>query len=68
MIYANFFSPEIISLLFCLHENTIQGEEKDPKNDVMQFLISKILAITESGSACSSDMFEAEMLSITNNL
>ena len=35
----------------------------------MQFLISKILALTDSSSICSSNtMFEAEMISITNRM
>jgi hypothetical protein len=54
MIYSNFFSPPVISLLFCLHENTVEGQEKDPRSPVVQFLIRKILSITDSGAICSS--------------
>jgi hypothetical protein len=32
MNYASFFSPQVISILFSLHEITIEGEEKDPHN------------------------------------
>lgn len=69
MIYSNFFSPPIISILFCLHESTVEGEEKDPRNDIVQFMIKKILTITEHRSLClTNDQFEAEMLSVTNNI
>lgn len=63
MIYSNFFSPPVISLLFCLHENTVEGEEKDPRNPVVQFLIRKILSITDSAAIWkNSQQFEEEML------
>jgi hypothetical protein len=69
MNYANFFSPQVISILFCLHESTVEGEEKDPHNEIIQFLIKKILSLTESGSIClTNDTFEAEMLSVTGSM
>jgi len=59
----------MISMLFCLHESTVEGEEKDPHNEIIEFLIKKILTITESSSVClTNEMFEAEMLSVTNNI
>ena len=55
MIYANFFSPPAIAMLFCLHENTTEGEEKDPRSPLVAFLIDKILTITDSSSQCPTN-------------
>lgn len=69
MNYGNFFSPQVISILFCLHESTVEGEEKDPHSEIVSFLIRKILSLTEAGSVClNNDTFEAEMLSVTGNM
>jgi hypothetical protein len=69
MIYANFFSPPVVSLLFCLHESTVEGEEKDPRSPIVNFITSKILTITESAAICpTNEHFEAEMISLTNDL
>ncbi len=55
MIYSNFFTPPLISMLFCLHESTVEAEEKDPRSDIVQFLIKKILSITDASSQCASN-------------
>ena len=69
MNYGNFFSPQVISILFCLHESTVEGEEKDPHSDIVQFLIRKILTLTEAASVClNNDNFEAELLSVTGSM
>ena len=68
MIYANFFSPPAISLLFCLHESTVEGEEKDPRSELVSFLIGKILAITDASAQCGSNReFEREMQEATGD-
>lgn len=69
MNYGNFFSPQVISILFCLHESTVEGEEKDPHSEIVQFLIRKILTLTEAANVClSNDAFEAELLSVTASM
>lgn len=52
MIYANYFSPSVIATLFCLHECTVEGEEKNPRSPTVQFLINKILGVTDASSVC----------------
>ena len=68
MIYANFFSPNVISVIFCLHENTGESEDRDPHSEIVQFLIKKILEITESSKANLSNAdFERQLLEETRN-
>lgn len=68
MIYSNFFSPPVISLLFCLHESTIEIEEKDPRSHLIQFLVRKILSITDASSLATTHKdLEAEIAAATGS-
>ena len=68
MIYANFFSPSVVATLFCLHDCTVEGEEKNPRSLTVQFLISKILGVTDSNSVClTSKQFERELENATSD-
>lgn len=56
-------------MLFCLHESTIEIEEKDPRSHVVQFLIRKILSITDARTLSTTHKeFEAEIAGETGNL
>ena len=68
-IYANFFTPQTISILFCIYElNKEEAGDIDPRHPLMRFLIDKILSITNKENiAKDNHTFEAEMLSITND-
>ena len=46
--YARYFTPQSISLLFCLQEVT--KLEMEPDSKLIVFLIDKILKIPEVGS------------------
>lgn len=49
-VYSNFFNPQTLSLLFCLHEahKLTENQEVDIKSELVSFLLNKILSISDS--------------------
>jgi hypothetical protein len=47
----------------------VEGEEKNPRSLTVQFLISKILGVTDAASVClSTQQFERELESATGDM
>lgn len=42
-VSASFFTPQTVSVLFCLYELNKEMEEVDASNKILKFLINKIL-------------------------
>lgn len=61
--YLNFFSPQTISILFCLLQaNT--GKESEESQKLLEFCIHKIMHMNQEASQSSMEEFQAELMSL----
>lgn len=61
-VYTNFFNPQTVSLLLCLHElqRMAENREIDMKSELVTFLLNKILTITDANKiTTTNEQFEA---------
>lgn len=56
-IYANFFNPQTLSLLLCLHELQKMAEKRevDMKSELVSFLLGKILSISDATKTATTN-------------
>lgn len=62
-LYANFFSSQTVSVLFCLQELVHKFADPDPENPIVKFILAKIMTINEIKLQIKTNaLFEAELL------
>lgn len=65
--YLNFFSPQTVSVLSCLFEAWKQVDSGNAGR-LTEFCIQKIIRINQELPCNSNEEFEAELLSLTDDL